>query len=163
MSSAYQKRSFSKKTRLNIPPLQKPKNGRLGRLGEEWVFQHEQERLAQINPVLSRLVVPKFKIRGSSGYDIISFKEDGTPFFIEVKTGEIGNNSPQLTGCEFQTAENLTNLGYEYWIYHCSGWGTEDQTFEKHLFRTLREENRIKPVRYICNKVRGKKKNHQNP
>ena len=163
MSSAYQKRSFSKKNEAKYTTPPKTKNGRLGRLGEEWVFQHEQERLAQINPVLSRLVVPKFKIRGSSGYDIISFKEDGTPFFIEVKTGEIGNNSPQLTGCEFQTAENLTNLGYEYWIYHCSGWGTEDQTFEKHLFRTLREENRIEPVRYICDKVRGKKKNHQNP
>ena len=100
--------------------------------------------------MLAQLVVPKYKIRGSRGYDIISFKEDGTPVFIEVKTGEVGNNSPQLTGCEFQTAEKLTNLGYEYWIYHCSEWGTKNQNFEKHLFRTLRDENRIEPVRYIC-------------
>ena len=136
------------KSKYSNPP--KTKNSRLGRLGEEWVFRQEQERLAQINPVLARLVVPKFKIRGSRGYDIVSFKEDGTPFYIEVKTGEVGNNSPQLTGCEYQTANKLTNLGYEYWIYHCSCWGAKDQMFEKHLFRTLRDENRIEPVRYIC-------------
>lgn len=141
---------FQQKSKAKYTNSPKTKNSRLGRLGEEWVFQQEQERLAQINPVLAQLVVPKYKIRGSRGYDIISFKEDGTPFFIEVKTGEVGNNSPQLTGCEFQTADKLTNLGYEYWIYHCSEWGTKDQNFEKHLFRTLRDENRIEPVRYIC-------------
>ena len=141
---------FRKKRKIKYTYPPKSKNGNLGRLGEERVFQQEQERLAQINPVLAQLVVPKYKIRGSRGYDIISFKEDGTPFFIEVKTGEVGNNSPQLTGCEYKTADKLTNLGYEYWIYHCSGWGTKDQIFEKHLFRTLRDENRIEPVRYIC-------------
>lgn len=141
---------FQQKSKAKYTNPPKTKNSRLGRLGEEWVFQQEQERLAQINPVLARLVVPKYKIRGSRGYDIISFKEDGTPFFIEVKTGEVGNNSPQLTGCEFQTANKLTNLGYEYWIYHCSNWGTKDRMFEKHLFRTLRDENRIEPTRYIC-------------
>lgn len=141
---------FQQRSKIKYTSLPKTKNGRLGRLGEERVFRQEQERLAQINPVLARLVVPKYKIRGSRGYDIISFKEDGTPFFIEVKTGEVGNSSPQLTGCEYQTADKLTNLGYEYWIYHCSEWGREDQTFEKHLFRTLRDEHRIEPVRYIC-------------
>ena len=35
------------------PP--KTKNSRLGRQGEEWVFQQEQERLAQINPVLAQM------------------------------------------------------------------------------------------------------------
>lgn len=141
---------FQQKRNVKYTTPPKTKNSRLGRLGEECVFQRERERLAQINPVLSRLVVPKFKLRGSRGYDIVSFKEDGTPFFIEVKTGEVGNNSPQLTGCEFETANKLTNLGYEYWIYHCSEWGAKDQNFEKHLFRTLRDENRIEPVRYIC-------------
>lgn len=141
---------FQQKRNIKYTNSPKTKNSRLGRLGEEWVFQREQERLAQINPVLSRLVVPKYKLRGSRGYDIVSFKENGTPFYIEVKTGEVGNNSPQLTGCEFETANKLTNLGYEYWIYHCAEWGAKDQRYEKHLFRTLRDEKRIEPVRYIC-------------
>lgn len=141
---------FRQKSEAKYTSPPKTKNSRLGRLGEERVFQQEQKRLEQINPVLARLVVPKYKIRGSRGYDIVSFKEDGTPFYIEVKTGEVGNNSPQLTGCEYQTANKLTNLGYEYWIYHCSQWGAQNQTFEKHLFRTLRDENRIEPTRYIC-------------
>lgn len=141
---------FQQKSKVNYTCPPKTKNGRLGRLGEESVFRQEQERLMKCNPVLARLVVPKYKIRGSRGYDIVSFKEDGTPFYIEVKTGEVGNNSPQLTGYEFQTANKLTNLGYEYWIYHCSDWDSKDQRYEKHLFRTLRDENRIEPVRYIC-------------
>lgn len=141
---------FQQKRNVKYTTPPKTKNSRLGRLGEECVFQRERERLAQINPVLSLLVVPKFKLRGSRGYDIVSFKEDGTPFFIEVKTGEVGNNSPQLTGCEFETANKLTNLGYEYWIYHCPEWVGESSAFEKYLFGTLRDENRIEPVRYIC-------------
>lgn len=141
---------FQQKSKVKYTDPPKTKNGRLGRLGEECVFRQEQERLARIDPVLARLVVPKYKIRGSRGYDIISFKEDGAPLFIEVKTGEVGNNSPQLTGCEFETANKLTNLGYEYWIYHCSEWDIENPKYEKHLFRTLRDEKRIEPVRYIC-------------
>lgn len=141
---------FQQKSKAKYTNPPKTKNGRLGRLGEEWVFHQEQERLAQFNPVLSQLVVPKFKICGSRGYDIVSYKEDGTPFYIEVKTGEVGNNSPQLTGCEYQTANKLTNFGYEYWIYHCSCWGARNQSFEKYLFRTLRDEKRIEPTRYIC-------------
>lgn len=141
---------FQQKRNVKYTTPPKTKNSRLGRLGEEWVFHREQERLTKINPVLSRLVVPKYKLRGSRGYDIVTFKEDGTPFFIEVKTGEVGNNSPQLTGCEFETANKLTNLGYEYWIYHCAEWGEKNQEYGKHLFRTMRDENRIEPVRYIC-------------
>lgn len=128
----------------------KTKNGRLGRLGEERAFRQEQERLNPINPILAKLVISKYKLRGSRGYDIISYKDDGTPFFIEVKTSEGNHDSPQLTKCEFETANKLTNLGYEYWIYHYSGWGSKEQSFEKCLFRDLREGKRIEPVRYIC-------------
>ena len=141
---------FQQKRKVKYTNPPKAKNGLLGRLGEEYVFQKEQERLVQLNPILARLTVPMYKIQGSRGYDIVSFKDDGTPFFIEVKTGEVGNSSPQLTGCEYQTADKLTNLGYEYWIYHCSDWSAKDFVFEKHLFRTMRDEKRIEPVRYIC-------------
>ena len=141
---------FAQESVAKYADAPKTKNGRLGRTGEESVLRQEQERLAQINPILARLVVPKYKIRGSRGYDIVSFKEDGTPFYIEVKTGEVGNNSPQLTGCEYQMANKVTDLGYEYWIYHCAEWSVENQSFDKYLFRTLRDENRIEPTRYIC-------------
>ena len=137
-----------RKVRYTDPPNSKA--GQLGRLGEEMVFRLEQERVAKINPILAKLIVPKYKIRGSRGYDIISYKADGTPFYIEVKTSETDNNNPQLTGCEFETANKLTDQGYEYWIYHYSGWGAENQKLEKFLFRDLRKENRIEPVRYSC-------------
>lgn len=141
---------FAQERKAKYTNPQKSQNGHLGRLGEERVFWQEQARLAQINPILAKLVIPKYKIRGSRGYDIISFHEDGTPFFIEVKTSESDNNSPQLTKCEYEVANKLTSQGYEYWIYYYSGWGTEDMTCEKYLFRTLQDEKRLEAVRYIC-------------
>lgn len=141
---------FQQKRYVEYTNPSKTKNSRLGRLGEESVFRQEQERLNQINHTLARLIVPKYKIRGSRGYDIISFKEDGTPFFIEVKTVAVANNNPQLTKCEYEMAKKLTNLGYEYWIYFHSHWGAENMTVEKCLFQLLQKEKRIEPVRYIC-------------
>ena len=127
------------------------KNSCRDRLGEDAAFQYEQHRFDKVNHCLARLVLPKYKRQGFRGCDIISYKEDGTPFFIVVRPRENENNNPQLTGCEFQTAVKLTNRGYEYWIYNYLGWGTENMTFEKHLFRDLQEEKRIEPVRYLCN------------
>lgn len=141
---------FQQKRSVEYTNPSRTKNSCLGRLGEESVFRQEQERLNQINHTLARLIVPKYKIRGSRGYDIISFKEDGTPFFIEVKTVAVANNNPQLTKCEYEMAKKLTNLGYEYWIYFHSHWGTENMTVEKYLFQLLQKEKRIEPARYIC-------------
>ena len=141
---------FGQKRKIKYTNPQKTQNGRLGRLEEESVFRQEQERLNQINPTLARLIVPQYKIRGSRGYDIISFKEDGTPFFIEVKTVAAANNNPQLTKCEYEMAKKLTNQGYEYWIYFHSRWGTENMTVEKYLFQSLQKEKRIELARYIC-------------
>ena len=46
---------FQQKSKAKDTNSPKTKNSRLGRLGEEWVFQQEQERLAQINPVLAQM------------------------------------------------------------------------------------------------------------
>lgn len=52
-------------------------NLELGRGGDDTVLQMEQERLAQINVSLSRLVMPFYKMRYRPGYDILSFDDIG--------------------------------------------------------------------------------------
>ena len=128
----------------------KSKSGALGREGEDTVFHQEQARLAQINPCLAKLVIPCYKLRAAKGYDILSYKEDGTPIFIEVKVSGKDNNSIQLTKHEYDTAVKVTKQGYEYWIYYYTGWNTECRVLEKIPFRDLIEKGRVSPVRYLC-------------
>lgn len=129
----------------------KSKNGVLGRAGEDKAFQQEQARLFSVNTILSKLVIPCYKLRASRGYDILSYKEDGTPMFIEVKTSEQeAKGTVQLTKHEYDTARRMSEKGYEYWIYNFSAWGTTDQHLEKINFQDLMTDDRIAPVRYIC-------------
>ena len=133
-----------------LPPA-KSKNAVLGREGEDAVFAMEQNRLRSVNPALSKLVIPCYKLHASRGYDIISYKENGFPLFIEVKTSEKENAGAfQLTKREYETAKKLTEAGYEYWIYYFSCWNSEHRHLEKVSFRDLDRENRIEPVRYQC-------------
>ena len=100
-----------------LPPA-KSKNAVLGREGEDAAFEMEKSRLVPVNPTLAKLVIPCYKLHATRGYDIISYQEDGTPVFIEVKTTEKDNPGEfQLTKYEFETATKLTKAGYEYWIY----------------------------------------------
>lgn len=125
----------------------------LGREAEDAVFRMEQERVAAFSNILSRLVLPYYKMRASSpGYDLLSYNAEGRPLYIEIKNS-VKKNPPdfRLTAHEFDIAKKVTEEGYQYLIYTFSGWGTEDQKLEIKPFRTLLEENRIAPVNYVCN------------
>ena len=141
---------FAKMTPAGYLCTTKSKAGVLGRQGEDRVLQEERERLMPVNQNLAKLVIPCYKQRASRGYDILSYKEDGTPFFIEVKTSEKEIGCVQLTKHEYETANKWTDRGYEYWIYYFSNWGTPGQELKKILYRNLREENRVEPSRYSC-------------
>lgn len=63
-------------------------NRRLGYLGEKIIYHREQRRLAEAGcPKLAEQVEWTSQERGDGvGYDILSFRTDGTPRKIEVKT-----------------------------------------------------------------------------
>ena len=87
-----------------LPPA-KSKNAALGREGEDTALEMEKRRLENENPMISKLVIPCYKLHATRGYDIISYKSDGTPVFIEVKTTEKTNpGESQLTKYELETA-----------------------------------------------------------
>lgn len=140
----------------NMPPAAylssaNSKNSQVGREGEDTVFAMEQERLRSVHPVLARLVIPWYKLRYLGGYDILSFRENGTPLYIEVKTSEKESAGIiQLTKHEYDTAKKLTDKGYEYWIYYFTNWNSEKQSLEKIPFGKLDVEDRISPARYLC-------------
>ena len=124
----------------------------LGRVGEDKAFEIEQQRLAAVNATLSKLVIPCYKLHATHGYDIISYHDDGTPVFIEVKTTNKTNPGEfQLTKYETETATKLTEAGYEYWIYVFSNGIDGNMQLEKVPFKRLLNERRIEPVRYQCN------------
>ena len=90
----------------------------LGRLGEDYIFQREQEHIRASFPALAELVLPCYKMKGSSpGYDILSFDDDNYPFFIEVKTSLGEMNGFRLTKHEPDTARKLSAEGQGHMIY----------------------------------------------
>lgn len=70
-------------------------NSRLGKAGERWVWECEKKRLkaAGRNDLAKKVDWVAYN-DDSKGYDILSFDEDGTEFYIEVKTTNGGINTP---------------------------------------------------------------------
>lgn len=126
----------------------------LGRKGEEFILRREQDRVAQSYPALSRLILPYFKMRESSpGYDILTFDDNGQPYYLEVKTSIYDTNGFRFTNHELDVAEKLTKAGERYQICYISNWETPEQTEQDILFADLRKTHRISPCYYFCRPI----------
>jgi len=71
-------------------------NKRIGDLGELWVIEREKQKLLQINEdKLAKKVSHVAKEVGDGlGYDVLSFDENGSEIYIEVKTTKGSVNTP---------------------------------------------------------------------
>lgn len=72
------------------------RNRRLGVLGEEIIYNHERRRLAEAGyPKLAEKVEWTAREKGDGvGYDILSFRTDGAPRKIEVKSTNGSRTTP---------------------------------------------------------------------
>lgn len=132
-------------------PLPKGNTLLRGRKGEDLIFAREQARLMDISPVLSKLVLPLYKMKGQRiGCDIISFDESGTPLCLEVKTSADTGNVFQLTKNELDYAHKLTEDGTRYIITYISGWGSAKQQVRDIPFEEFVDSHDISPVRFYC-------------
>ena len=123
----------------------------MGRKGEEYIFQREQSRLAEIYPALSRLILPIYKMKGPSpGYDVLSFDDSGKPFVIEVKTSAYNTNCFRLTNNELRAATQMTEAGEKYVICYISNWGLPQQDIQEYTFGSLHQTHRMDPLYYMC-------------
>lgn len=121
----------------------------VGRAGEDTIFQMEQQRLAAINPSLSKLVLPFYKLRHRPGYDILSFDDNGKPVYIEVKTSQDDSSDFTLTKQEYVTATKAVDAGEDYQIFRLTKWGSPDQKLTVYHFSDLTETHEISPATYI--------------
>jgi len=96
------------------------KSDKVGRLGEEFIFEYEKSQLtAKGFPDLAAKVVfhREDATHRTPGWDITSFFEDGRPKYIEVKSSEGDTiNDIILTRNEWEKAQDLV-LGNDYFIY----------------------------------------------
>ena len=122
----------------------------LGRGGEDLALTLERQRLEPINPSLSRLILPFYKLRYRPGYDILSFDEYGRPVYIEVKTSLDDSPDFVLTKQEYTAANKLTAAGEAYLIFRFTNWGSEKQELAVYDFRELKESCEVTPATYMC-------------
>lgn len=123
----------------------------MGRQGEDLIYAREQERLKQVWPALSMLVLPFYKMKGGSpGYDILSFDDLGKPFALEVKTSPKDKEVFRVTPNELEAAKRLTASGIPYIICYISNWGTQEQQIKEYSFESLAQSHRIDPFVYLC-------------
>jgi hypothetical protein len=76
--------------------LQDYQNRRLGKSGEEWVLAAEQASLRRHgrDDLAERVVWVANDVGDGAGYDIESYRPDGSPLLIEVKTTNLGLRTP---------------------------------------------------------------------
>lgn len=84
-------------------------NRALGLKGEDWVYRYEKKRLREAGlPHLAEQVKWIARDVGDgTGYDIMSFNEDGGERYIEVKTTNSGANTP------FYVSKNEVDFSHE--------------------------------------------------
>ena len=79
------KKEKFKQLKIYNNPENERKNKDLGEKGENFILDYEKERLSS-NPDLIKKIKHVSLSNDYAGYDILSFNEDGTERFIEVKT-----------------------------------------------------------------------------
>ena len=125
----------------------------LGRAGEEAALAYEQGRLEKVNPSLAKLVIPHCKIGNRPGYDMLSFEEDGTPIYIEVKTTADDSPDYVLTNQEYLKANKAIAKGEKYLIYRFTNWGTDSQRLTIIDFKNQKENGEIWPSVFTCSTI----------
>jgi transcriptional regulator with XRE-family HTH domain len=136
-----------------LPPPKKA-DYLLGRQGEDFIFQKEQERLSRIYPALSKLVIPHYKLKGHSpGYDILSFDDTGHPIYLEVKTSTIATGGFRFTNHELAVARKMLEPNEPYYICYITNWDKPEQAVEYLSFSKILQTHYISPRYYHCNPI----------
>lgn len=88
----------------------------IGKLGEAYIYDIERKKLSGTKYL--ELVDNTPAKDGSNGFDILSYDEDGTELYIEVKTeAGLKNNDFYLSQNEIDTGKSLVEQGKKYLIY----------------------------------------------
>jgi hypothetical protein len=93
----------------------------LGALGEEFVVKFERDRLTKAGRIdLANKIERISDTKGDgAGYDVLSFEEDGSERFIEVKTTNFAKRYPfYLSANELDFSEDYSEKYYLYRVFN---------------------------------------------
>lgn len=103
---------------------------KIGNIGEEYVFIYEKQRLKKSGSKYAELVDRTPAKDPKNGFDILSFTENGTPIYIEVKSTIGDANTPfYITKNEKETANRIRNNGGIYQIHRVYNVGNKISSF----------------------------------
>lgn len=135
---------------LTIGPygaIQDFQNRRLGRAGEAWVVDVEREQLdrAGRRDLADQVVWVANDIGDGAGFDISSFRRDGSPLNIEVKTTNFGARTPfYVTRWEVEVSRHQAATYALYRVF--------DFRSDPHLYRlegSVEESARLEPSVFV--------------
>jgi len=119
----------------------------IGNKGEQYIIEYEKERLTQAN---KEELADKIKhislVNDAAGYDILSFNEDGSERYIEVKTtkGPIGTDFFISPG-----EIKFSKVNKEYYIYRVFEFLSEKMTGKIYIKKGDVETNfNLKPLQF---------------
>jgi hypothetical protein len=96
-------------------------NKRIGDLGELWVMKYEIEKLkhAELHHLIDKIKHTAKDEGDGTGYDILSFDENGHPIYIEVKTTKGAKNSAfYISRTELERSKIEKDNYYLYRLYN---------------------------------------------
>jgi len=119
----------------------------IGNKGEQYIIEYEIERLTQANKAeLADKIKHISLVNDAAGYDILSFNEDGTERYIEVKTtkGPIGTDFFISPG-----EISFSKVNKEYYIYRVFEFLSEKMTGKIYIKKGDVEINfNLKPLQF---------------
>ena len=104
--------------------------------------------------IITRLGILKVKLQSEVddllGYDILSYEEDVTPRYIEVKTTEHRNNNGELCFFVSQNELKKSTTLKNYWIYQVY-FTIDKQPIIKKLEDPFKEDKiKLQPTLYLA-------------
>lgn len=122
-------------------------NRRLGKAGEEWVVDLEREKLERLGRRdLAKDVTWVSQDRGDgAGYDVSSYRPDGSELHIEVKTTNLGVRTPfYITRWELEVSSRERDL---YALYRVFGFSRDPKVYV--LKGSIEEVARLEPKVFL--------------
>ena len=122
-------------------------NRRLGKAGEAWVVDLEREKLERLGRRdLAKDVIWVSQDRGDgAGYDVASYRLDGSELHIEVKTTNMGVRTPfYITRWELEVSSRERDL---YALYRVFGFSRDPKVYV--LNGSVEEVARVEPKVFL--------------
>lgn len=122
-------------------------NRRLGKAGEEWVVDLEREKLERLGRQdLAKDVTWVSQDRGDgAGYDVSSYRPDGSELHIEVKTTNLAVRTPfYVTRWELEVSRRERDL---YALYRVFGFSRDPKVYI--LNGSIEEVARLEPKVFL--------------